>query len=344
MAAFGSGIMGADPLAEARAAEMKAKRAQTLANIKAAGEGEGKLQGGLNAVGSVAGEHLGAAAARMFGMAPAESPEIAAAKQQAALLEQLNGIEGDTSSAEWARQAGAKALEMGDQRTAYSFAQEAGNRAKAEAAAEQKALATEQDNFNKQWRGAPTVVQLQSLESKDPRVYASLGMTDPDQIEEMSQSAAAEIESNRIKQKHAADKIRNGLDTSLTGTDLKATEAGLTGLGYQYGDVGSEKDEDIAIRSGITALVAGEAANLMAKARQTGGTLSQNDANRMAVESLVQSGQLKQEVTGPKSAWNFFGPDEGTKVLSIGVQAAPTQPQAAATQASPAATRRIVLK
>lgn len=318
MAAFGSGIMGADPLAEARAREMERKRAQTLANIKAAGQGEGKLQGGLNAVGSVAGEHLGAAAARMFGMAPVESPEIVAAKQQAALLEQINGIEGDTASSDWAKKAGRAALEMGDQRTAYAFAQEAGNRAKAEAVSAAKAKEAEQAGFDEMYGRLPTGAKLSGLASGDPRIYARLGITDPVQIEQMAADAQANIDSDLIKKKHAANKIKQGIDTSISSQDVKATGQLLIGSGYKFENDGTS-DEDVAIREGIQALVAAKAAELMADSRQAGGEpLSQNSANDAALEYLKGTGQIVVEVAGDKAQYEFWKQPKGTQTLSLG--------------------------
>jgi hypothetical protein len=326
MAIFGSGL-GADPLAEARAADIAASSKARQRSIERIGQGQNAFGKGVGALSVVAGEHIGAAIAGAFGYEQPESPQMTAARAEAKLIESINLIEGDPASADYAAQAAKLAMDAGNQRVAYQFAQESGVRTKSEAAlgvkteaARVKVLA---ENFGRQ----PNSIKLSLIAGDNEDVFTALNIPPGEERDALKASAAEQIESNLIRNKAAANKIRRTLDTSINTTDIKSTLAwmGSANIGAEEGLTSTEEDvtntnEAIAMR------ISADAKELMVQAQERGDTMSQADANEQSATALIDSGAFEVNIGEGTSMFGMRGMPEGFReITGFGPAATPEE-------------------
>jgi len=329
MAAFGTGL-GADPLAAARQKEFDRRRAVTQSNIKNA-PGRNAFEKGMGALSVVAGEHLGAGLAGAFGLEQPDSPEIQQAKAQAKLIEDINLIEGDPASAAYAQEAAKLAADAGNQQAAFGFLQEAGNRKKAEDVLavknEQARVKVLAENFGRQ----PASMKLSMIAGGNDDVFSALGIPPGPERETLMKDAAAQVESNLIRNKANAAKIRRTLDTSVNSTDITSTLAWMdsANMGAEEGVLTSDEDLE-GTNKAIAMRVAADAKNLMVQAQEAGDTLSQADANELATQGLIESGAFEVDVSEGPSMFGMRGKPEGFRsITGFGATAVPEEKKAA---------------
>jgi hypothetical protein len=325
MAAFGTGL-GADPRAAARAAQLAEASKVRQRNIRSIGEGQNAFNKGVGALGVVAGEHLGSALAGAFGMEQPVSPELEAANKQAALLEQINLLEGDPASADYAARAAKIAMDAGDQATAYQFAQESGKRAQAEKAlgikTEAAELKVDAENFGRQ--GASTKLDL--IANNDPRVRKMLGYEEGPEWDKMIAGAKEQKESNIVRNKAKVAALH---DPTITPTNIKATRAWMPSANISFAKGMFGKEEELeAGQDAVAAQIGAKAKELIVTARANKVTLSNADANAQATDFLIDNGTFIVEV-GTGTSWGGLkGAPEGHRTITgFGT---PTAPEAAA--------------
>jgi hypothetical protein len=316
MAAFGTGL-GADPLAAARQAEFTQRRAQRQRDIERLGKDQNAFGKGVTALSVVGGEKIGSALAGAFGMETPDSPEVAAARSQAKLLENINLIEGDTSSADYAKQAARLAMEAGDQATAFQFAQEAGTREKAETAlavkTEDARVKTLAENFGRQ----PNSMKLNLLAGGNEDVYTALNIPAGPEREALKVSAQEQVESQLIRNKAAASKVRRTLDTSVNSTDITSTLAWMdsANIGAEEGVLTTAEDLE-STQKAIAMRIAADAKELMVQSQESGDTLSQSDANEQAATGLIDSGAFEVDIGEGTSFFGMKGRPEGHRAIT----------------------------
>jgi hypothetical protein len=275
----------------------------------------------------VAGEHIGAAIAGAFGYERPESPQMTAARSEAKLIEEINMIEGDPASADYAKQAAKLAMDAGNQSAAYQFIQEAGSRGKAETALGVKTEAARVKVLAENYGRQPNSVKLNMIAEGNEDVFTALNIPEGPEREALRASAKEQVQSNLIRNKAAANKIRRTLDTSINTTDIKSTLAWMNSanIGAEEGLTSTEEDvtgtnEAIAMR------ISADAKELMVQAQERGDTMSQADANEQASTALIDSGAFEVNVGEGTSMFGMRGMPVGYReITGFGQTAAPEE-------------------
>lgn len=279
MAIFGEGMSGVDPLAKARANAQARDRKRTTDNITRLGEGSGAFDKGVIAAGEIGGEHLAAGLMKLFGVERNVDPEVAAAQQQAALVGQINEIEGDPSSAEYARQAGVLAQEAGRQDIAYGFAQEAGSRQEAETARTAKNEAARLDAERKSFSAQPESVKLALIAEGNERALAALGLVaDSDEGRAIMASANTSLKTKQIKDQKQIDDLKAAQDPSVKASDQNASRMWRQGNNIFTSDSGNAEAQEKFASTVDYAHAAAAKAKLKAELAKGNTGYSQADA------------------------------------------------------------------
>jgi hypothetical protein len=317
MAAFGSGL-GPDPRAAIRAQQLAEASKVRQRNIENLGQGRNAFEKGATALSVVAGEHIGSALAGAFGMEQPVSPEMEAANAEAKLLENINMIEGDPASSQYAKQAARAAMDAGRQDIAFQFMQEAGNREKAETAlgvkTEAARLKTLQENYGRQ----PNSMKLSLIAGGNEDVFQALNIPPGPERDALIKSAAETQESNLIRAKAKAAEVRRTLDTAVNATDITSTLAWMesASIGAEGGMLATEEDLE-GTNKAIAMRIAADANQLMVSAQESGaGSMSQADANEQAAAALIESGAFEVNVGEGTSMFGMRGQPEGFRSVT----------------------------
>lgn len=344
MAIFGEGLRG-DPLAEARANDIARAKATRQRNIENLGKGQNAFGKGVTALSTVAGEHIGAAIAGAFGYEKPDSPEVAAAKSQAQLLEQINMIEEDPSTAAHSKASAALAMEAGKQDVAYQFIQQAGVREKAEG---QKAVAVENARVKvlaENYSRLPSSMQLELISQGNPDVFASLNI-DPesDEGKALVGGAGEQIESNLLKVKAQVADLKNSLSAEVGKQDLSSTAAWLPSANVNvYAGFNAGEEATAAMTEAVALQVSAEANSNRAIDRENQIIKPDSFYNQAAFDTLVENGTLLIEKGEGKTLWGMRGEDVGSSTVIGFGSPTPVDP-APATEKKAPAVRRVNLQ
>ena len=343
MAAFGSGL-GPDPRAEARAAQLAEASKIRQASIARLGKGKTALEQGVGAVGVVGGEHLGAALAGAFGMKQPVSPEMEAANKQAELIEQINMIEGDPTSADYAKQAAKLAMDAGNQQAAYGFIQTAGERTKAEGQLAIKSKLAAQKVDAENFSRIPASMKMELFASGDDAAYNMVNIPEGPERQAMMAKATEQIENELLRVKASVRDVRRSLGTSVSTSDMKSGRSWMTGANVSATDGWRQSEADVeAMNEGVSMLVSSGANLLRTESQDTDNPLSDSEAKDLAFKDLVDSGRIIVEVGEGESMWGMVGEPLGKiTVIGFGGEAPTADDEQAPTRKG--RKRKVILK
>ena len=159
------------------------------------------------------------------------SPELDKAKAQAGLVKGLGELEGDRTSADWARRAAALAKESGDEATGLKFLIEADTRAKAETKAQAQAQVAEDENRRKLYGELPTDLQLATV-AANPEAAEFFAQVDEGQAAEIQAAAKRSLETKLLKEEKSLSDLMTVKTTASNNVTLKQTTDLLSGAGF----------------------------------------------------------------------------------------------------------------
>ncbi|NIV33167.1 MAG: hypothetical protein GWN58_28085 [Anaerolineae bacterium] len=180
------------------------------------------------------GEAFGRGLAESLGISP-EDPEITAAKKDAALLNQINAIEGDPSSGDYAREAARLAQQAGRSDLAFQFSQQAGERDKAAAKVAAAAQQEEIENFRAGFNALGRTGKLSMLAADDSSdTLTKLGISTGDHAA-MQEDARGMLETIKLQNANELNKIKPFKDApKSTEQDTENNSAQMHLLGYDW--------------------------------------------------------------------------------------------------------------
>jgi len=179
------------------------------------------------------------------------SPELDKAKAQAELVKGLGSLEGDRTSADWARRAAALAKESGDDATGLKFLIEADTRSKAETKAQAKVAAAEDENRRKLYSALPSDLQLATV-AADPEAAEFFAQVDKGQAAEIQAAAKRSLETKLLKEEKALSDLTAVKTTASNNVTADQTSKLLTGTGFgghsfeKWGFLGKDQPEKFA--------------------------------------------------------------------------------------------------
>lgn len=300
MAGIYDTILRGDPLEASRQqAKMRlqeqerAQQAQFLRSLE--GLSPGVRQGAV--AGQAAGQLFGGALSQALGLKTGpssderveQSPEVAAARQNAALVKSLQGLSADPATAEWATQAAAQAKAAGREDLAFQLLGEAAQRRKAEAKLAQDAERKAREERRATLNTLPTAQRL-SLIVNDPEAAASTYDLTGKKLEAFVQDARDTLDTMRAKNMAELSKVKPVSPANVTKGDLSAVDSTLATLGYDADafNPGFGKDEEA--RGQFISIIADQARTEQElRARRGGETLPLDQITAEILQDLEAS-------------------------------------------------------
>jgi hypothetical protein len=312
---FGSGGLVEQARLEARRKELE--RMNKLAT--AVGGKDPKQRAGAE-VGVAFGGAFGKALAEGLGIAT-DDPEVAAAKKDADLLQQINAITDDPSSASYATKAAQLAHKAGRADLAFQFGQTAGTRAKAEAklaaATKQQAVENDRAAFNSMTREGKMAI-VANDENRLRTLFPEMG---DEQIKLVQKEAADTLESIRMKNAAELNKVRpDKPPRDITDNDVDNVIANLATGGYTpgrwgnytWGGYGDEEHAQLsrmmaqqveaevqkATRENVDVGTPTLTNDLMASLVANGGVTVDDDNNILSIDAAKINSTFQQRLAG----------------------------------------------
>jgi hypothetical protein len=291
----------------------------------------------------------GLAQAGLFGKKAQEhmtqtSPELDKAKAQASMIKGLSELEGDKTTADWAKRASQLAIDSGDQATGLKFMMEADKRAKAETKAAAGAQLAEEEQRRKLFSALPSDQQLATI-AANPEAAEFFAQVNPEQAAEMSAGAKRSLESKWLKEEKATRDLMSVKTTASNNVTQKQTAQMLGTLGFgghsheKWGWLGKDqpkKFDDMAVAFDH------QATDIVDTAASKGGggvRLNKPDLFRRFKEVALEQGVISLDNDGSVNDVDM----ERTGEVWDSIKAEVTGQQAEQpTQRSPQTSRRVI--
>ena len=290
---------------------LEAQQAQVLSNFSAPAAGRHKdvqhardLVAGMTglaqagAFGETAQEHMGVE----------NEPELVEAKANAALVKSIQELEGDPSSADFAKRAAVLAKDAGRPDLALRFTNAFGTRTKAEAAATAATALAQSKEERAKFSALPTSAQEEIVGLQPQFLVDTLGMSS-EEAAQVSAQVAERNEFQRQKLKKSLEDVNKATTTKTTNADVNQIKAtlsmfGVTGSSFGFGDNTEEFD-------GFATPIAAEVQRRMDVLKDRGDRGDRNVITNEVMQELNDSGAFVLEP-------QFFGDGVNVKELDPG--------------------------
>lgn len=196
------------------------------------GAGSRKEKAAVNLVQGLQGlGQAGAFGKTVQGHLEQSSPELDKAKAQAVMVKGLSQLEGDKTSADWARRASKLAVDSGDSATGLKFMMEADKRVKTEAAGVAKQQLADDDNRRKLYQAMPEDLQLATV-AADPAAAEFFAQVNPSQAGEIQATAKRSLETKLLKEQKSLQDLMSVKTTASNNVTAGQTEKLLSAAGF----------------------------------------------------------------------------------------------------------------
>jgi len=272
------------------------------------------------------------------------SPELDKARAQAELVKGLGSLEGDRTSADWARRAAALAKDSGDEATGLKFLIEADTRAKAETKAQAQVQVAEDENRRKLYGELPTDLQLATV-AANPEAAEFFAQVDKGQAAEIQAAAKRSLETKLLKEEKSLSDLMTVKTTASNNVTQGQTSQLLAGSGFgghsfeKWGILGKnqpEKFEEFATAIDQQVL---DLMDTAASKRGGGVRLNKHELVGLFKEKATNEGVITVDANGDVSNVDSTRIGDIFKAIEAEVIGQPAEPT---TQRSPQTSRRVI--